>query len=129
MPTLLHKIEFWAFLCFSLKFSKFCPKIQKIVLWEDMSLLAMNNLYKNQVLAKQNLSSRKSHLCWHMQFLALLHAISTRLVRWPKAKLKLSQIWFLDYCNFWSRLLSTQMLYEEIWKMPVVSKLCIFVTF
>ena len=41
-----------------------------------MSLLAMNNLYKNQVLAKQNLSSRKSHLCWHMQFLTPLHAIS-----------------------------------------------------
>ena len=33
----------------------------------------------------------------------------TRLVWRPQAKLKLSQIWFWDYCNFWPRL-STQML-------------------
>ena len=36
------------------------PSKIKLVLWEDMSLAAMNSLYKNQALAEQNHSSRQS---------------------------------------------------------------------
>ena len=93
------------------------PSKIKIVLWEDMSLAAMNSLYKNQALAEQNHSSRQSRC---VRFLigtctfchCLLRAISAlqqeMLVQRPQVKLKLTQIRFWDYCNFLPRL-STQM--------------------
>ena len=51
------------------------PSKIKIVLWEDMSLAAMNSLYKNQALAEQNHSSRQSRCVTisnrHVHFLSL----------------------------------------------------------
>ena len=50
-------------------------KQKNILLWEDMSFVAMNGLYKNHVLAKQNRSSRQARCVatsnWHMHFLPL----------------------------------------------------------
>ena len=37
-------------------------KQKKIVLWEDMSLVAMNGLYKNHVLAKKKIVLQGSHV-------------------------------------------------------------------
>ena len=49
--------------------------LETIVVREDMSLLALNSLYKNHVLAKQNRSSRQSHCVAtsnrHVHFLSL----------------------------------------------------------
>lgn len=82
-----------------------------------MSLLAMNNLYKNHILAKQNLSSRKSRCVatsnQHVKFVSLFVTCykHTRLVWWPQAKLKLLQTPFWDYYNFLPTI-STQMSYQ-----------------
>ena len=83
-----------------------------------MSVLAMNSLFKNHVLAKQGDSSRQSSCVAtsnrHVHFLslfvlyfrALLHI---RLFWQPQIKLKLLKIWFWDYCTLLTRL-SMQML-------------------
>ena len=82
-----------------------------------MSLLAMNNLYKYHILAKQNLSSRQSCCVatsnGHINFVSLFITCykHIRLVWWPQVKLQLLQIPFWDYCNFLPTI-STQRSYQ-----------------
>ena len=56
-----------------------------------MSLLAMNNLYKNQLLVKQIVLQGSYIVLAHAVFDTVTCHKHMRLVRWPQAKLKLSQ--------------------------------------